>query len=123
MGAHETVIYRLVLAYPSFGALFAIFDFLGPKKGRALTGTPMSLGSHNPTKKLTRLVNLLGHLLVLSPNHVSNFSDLGPPPPKMLCNCKKTLCNIIFDISVGIKTKLSRSAATFKVAIKYFEQN
>ena len=43
------------------------------------TGTPMSLGPQNPTKKLTHLVDLLGHLL--SQNHVSNFSDLGPPPP------------------------------------------
>ena len=30
----------------------------------------------NPTKKLTHLVNILGHLL--SPNHVSNYSDLVP---------------------------------------------
>ena len=42
-----------------FRALFAIFDILGPKK--------------------VHLVDLLGHLL--SRNHVSNFSDLGPPPP------------------------------------------
>ena len=32
----------------------------------------MSLGPQNPTKKLTYLVNLLGHLL--SRNHVSYFS-------------------------------------------------
>ena len=41
------------------------------------TVTPMSLGPQNPTKNLTHLVDLLGHLL--SRNHVSNFSDLGPP--------------------------------------------
>ena len=35
----------------------------------------MSLGPQNPTKKLTHLVDLLGHLL--SRNHVSNFSDSG----------------------------------------------
>ena len=35
----------------------------------------MGLGPRNPTKKLTHLVDLLGHLLFL--NHVSNFSDLG----------------------------------------------
>ena len=33
--------------------------------------------SQNPTKKLTHLVDLLGHLL--SRNCVSIFSDLGPP--------------------------------------------
>ena len=37
----------------------------------------MGLGPQNSTKKLTQLVDLLGHLL--SRNHVSNFSDLGPP--------------------------------------------
>ena len=56
-----------------FWALFVIFDFLGPDKWRGLTG----LGPQNPTKKLTHLVDLLDHLL--SRNHVSNFSDLGPP--------------------------------------------
>ena len=39
----------------------------------------MSLVPRNPTKKLTHLVNFLGHLFSL--NRVSNFSDLGPPPP------------------------------------------
>ena len=33
---------------------------------------PQGLGTQNPTKKLTHLVDLLGHLL--SRNHVSNFS-------------------------------------------------
>ena len=42
---------------------------------------PMSLGPQNRTKKLTHLVDLLGHLL--SRNHVYNFSDLGPPPPPL----------------------------------------
>ena len=37
----------------------------------------MGLGPQNSTKKLTQLVDLLGHLL--SRNHVSNFSDLGTP--------------------------------------------
>ena len=35
-------------------------------------------GPQNPTKKLTHLVDILGHLL--SRNHVSNFFDLGTPP-------------------------------------------
>ena len=41
---------------------------------RGPTGTPMSLGHQNQTKKLTHLVDLLGHLL--SRNHVSSFSEL-----------------------------------------------
>ena len=41
----------------------------------------MSLGPQNPTTTLTHLVDLLGHLL--SRNHASNFSDLGPPPPPL----------------------------------------
>ena len=57
-----------------FWALFTIFDFLGP--------TIRSLGPQNPTKKLTHSVELLGYLL--SRNHVSKFSDLGPPPPLKL---------------------------------------
>ena len=61
-------------------ALFAIFDLWTLKRGVAPQApTTMSLGPQNPTKKLTHLVDLLGHLL--SRNHVSNFSDLGPPPP------------------------------------------
>ena len=52
-----------------FWALFVIFDFLGPHKGRCPTG------ASKPTKKLTHLVEILGHLL--SRNHVSNFFDLG----------------------------------------------
>ena len=67
MGTQETIIYRLVLTNSGFGPIFAIFDFFGPQ---------------NTTKKLTHLVHLLGHLL--SRNHVSNFSDLGPPPPPPL---------------------------------------
>ena len=35
-------------------------------------------GPQNRTKKLTHLVDILGHLL--SRNHVSNFFDLGTPP-------------------------------------------
>ena len=80
MGTQETIIYRLVLRNPSFGPylLFSIFwALMGPKKGRGPTDTPRGLGPQNPTKKLTHLVDLLGHLL--SRNHVSNFSDLGPP--------------------------------------------
>ena len=46
------------------------------------THRSMSPGPQNPTEKLTHLVDLLGHLL--SRNHVSNFSDLGPPPPPPL---------------------------------------
>ena len=49
-----------------FSALLAFFDFLsllGPKKGRGPTGIHMGLGPQNPTKKLTHLVDLLGHLL------------------------------------------------------------
>ena len=65
-----------------FWALFVIFDILGPNKGRGPTGNPMSLGPQNPTKTLTHLVNLLGH--PLSRNHLSNFSDLGPPSPPLI---------------------------------------
>ena len=43
----------------------------GLKKGVAPTDTHMGLGPQNPTKKLTHLVHLLGHLL--SQNYVSNF--------------------------------------------------
>ena len=57
--------------------LFAILHFLGPKKGRGSTGTPLGLGSQNTIKKLPHLVDPLGHLL--SRNHVSKFFDLGPP--------------------------------------------
>ena len=53
-----------------FWALFAIFDFLDPNKGRCPTGTP--------TKNLTHLVDRLVHLFSL--NHVSNFFDLVPSP-------------------------------------------
>ena len=55
---------------------------LGPKKGRGPTATPRGLGSQNPNKKLTHLVDLLGH--PLSRNHLSNFSDLAPPLLKFL---------------------------------------
>ena len=68
MGTQETII-SIRVNKSRFWALFAIFQFLDPKKGRP----------QNPTKKLIHLVHLLGHLL--SRNHVSNFSDLGPPPP------------------------------------------
>ena len=51
-----------------FWALFVIFDFWVLKKGV----TPQ--GPQNPTKTLTHLVDILGHLL--SRNHVSNFFDL-----------------------------------------------
>ena len=56
-----------------------LLGLFGHKKGRGPTGTHMSLGPQNPTKKLTVWVKLLGHLL--SRNHVSNFFDLGLPPP------------------------------------------
>ena len=61
-----------------FWALFVILDFLGPKEGR---GPTLSLDPQIPTKKLTHLVEFLGH--PLSRNHVSNFSDLGNPPPPL----------------------------------------
>ena len=70
--------YYLSIGYKEFWfwALIAIFDFLGPKKGCGPTNTHMGLGPQNPTKKLTHLVDLLGHLL--SRKCVSNFFDLGP---------------------------------------------
>ena len=57
-----------------FMALFVIFDFWTLKRGVA---------PQNPTKKLTHLVDLLGHLL--SRNRVSNFSDLTKqiPSPRL----------------------------------------
>ena len=69
MGTQETIIYRLVLKNLGFGPylLFSIFWVL--TKGVA------PQGPQNPTKKLTHLVEILGHLL--SRNHVSNFFDLG----------------------------------------------
>ena len=78
MGTREAIIYQLVSTNPGLG-FFGYFRFLDPKKGRGPTGAPMSLGPQNSFKKVTHLVDLLGHLL--SRNHVSNFSDLGPPPP------------------------------------------
>ena len=63
METQETIIYRLVLTNPGFGPYLPFSIFMGPKEGRGPTGTPMSLGPHNPTKKLTHLVDLLGHLL------------------------------------------------------------
>ena len=60
--------YRLVLKNLGFGPylLFSIFWVL--TKGVA------PQGPQNPTKTLTHLVDILGHLL--SRNHVSNFFDL-----------------------------------------------
>ena len=49
---------------------------MGPTKLCGPTGAPMSLGLQTPTKKLTHLIILLGHLF--SRNRYSNFSDLGP---------------------------------------------
>ena len=66
MGTQETIIYRLVLKNLGFGPYLL---FLGPHKGRCPTG------ASKPTKNLTHLVEILGHLL--SRNHVSNFFDLG----------------------------------------------
>ena len=76
MGTQETIIYRLVLTNPGFRP-YLLFSILGLKEGRGPTGTPISLGPQNSTKKLTQLVELLA--LLLSRNHVFNFSDLGPP--------------------------------------------
>ena len=61
--------YYLPIGYEIFWfwVLFAIIDLLGP------TDTHMGLGPHNPTKNLTHLMDLLGHLL--SRNFVSNFFD------------------------------------------------
>ena len=56
MGTQETIILSIGIEKSRFWALFVIFD-------------------QNPTKKLTHLVEILGHLL--SRNHVSNFFDLG----------------------------------------------
>ena len=61
-------------------ALFAIFDFFGLKKGCDPTGTPISLGPQNPTKKLTHLVDLLGHLLSRQCACFSGFQAPGRTP-------------------------------------------
>ena len=53
-----------------FWALFAIFDFLGPKEVRG----PYESGASKPIQKVVPLGGILGHRL--SRNHVSNFSDL-----------------------------------------------
>ena len=59
-------------------------------------------------QKLTQLVDLLGHLL--SRNHVSNFSDLGPPHPlKMLGGLNNyNEQNVIDDVIFFRKLKLGR---------------
>ena len=59
----------LAITQPYFGqywswALITIFDILAllwPKIGRGPTDTHMGLGHQNSTKKLTQLVDLLGH--------------------------------------------------------------
>ena len=61
MGTQETII-SISVNKSRFGALFAIFDILGPKKG-----------PQNPTKKLTHLVYL--EIIFLT------FLTLDPPPP------------------------------------------
>ena len=63
MVTQETIINRLVIKDPGFGILLPLSIFLVPKKGRGPTDTHMGLGPRNPTKKLTHLVKLLGHLL------------------------------------------------------------
>ena len=45
--------------------------------GVAATQAPKTLGPQNPTKKLTHVWILLGHLL--SQNRFSKLSDPGPP--------------------------------------------
>ena len=66
-----------VLTNPGFGPYLLFFDFLGPKKWHGPTATPMGLGPPNPTKKLTHLVDLSGHLL--SRIHVSSFLIFDSP--------------------------------------------
>ena len=81
MGTQETIIYRLVMSNIGFGPYlpFSIFRALsGPKKGRGPTRAPMGLGPQNPSKKLTHMVDLLGHLL--SQNRVSEIWRPEPPP-------------------------------------------
>ena len=63
MGTQKTIIYRLVITNFGFGSNLTLSIFFGPGKGRGPTGTHMSLGPQNPTKKLTHWVDLLGHLL------------------------------------------------------------
>ena len=92
MGTQKTIIYRLALKNLGFGPylLFSIFWVL--TKGVA------PQGPQNPTKKLTHLVEILGHLL--SRNHVSNFFDLGTPPPPPKENLFGTkILSIFADVS------------------------
>ena len=60
-----------------FSAIFRPYLSVGPKKGQGPTDTHIGLGPLNPTKNLSHLVELLGHLL--SRHYFSNFFDLGPP--------------------------------------------
>ena len=49
---------------PGFGLCLTFsWALLGPNKGRGPTDTHMGLGHENPTKELTHLVDLEGHLL------------------------------------------------------------
>ena len=66
-GTQETSIYRLVLTNLGFGPYLPF---------------SMSLGSQNPSKKLTHLVDLLGELLSRIMFPIFLTSD--PPPPLML---------------------------------------
>ena len=74
MGTQETIIYRLVLKNLGFGPYLVCSIFWALTKGVAL----QVWGFKKPIKKLTHLMDLLGHLL--SRNHVSNFFD----PPKQI---------------------------------------
>ena len=68
----ETIISRLLARNKCYAAQFLISIFW------AATSAPKGRGLQNPTKKFAHLGVLFGHLL--SQNHVSKVSDLGPPP-------------------------------------------
>ena len=59
MGAHETIIYRLVIKIPVL-ALIVIFDFLGPKKGR----DPYESGASKPVQKVDPLGEPFGSPII-----------------------------------------------------------
>ena len=65
VGAHGTIIYRLVMRNPSYYTYWATFD---GKMGMATISAPYGLGPSYLTKKLANWVELLGQLL--SSNHV-----------------------------------------------------
>ena len=78
-GTQETSVYRSVLTNLGFGPNLPF---------------SMSLGSQNPSKKLTHLVDLLGELLsrIMFPIFLTSDPP-PPPPPPLMANATKFSLN------------------------------